>query len=334
MDITKKKNEKVDVYYERLSRNEYQLKSTYQSIKSDNIEHLLTKIGRFTPDICDVVWCLLNNEFPSLFPKAENFTLADGASVAHIGGYVGILMRGGNRLDREGRDYWIKPLREIGAIEEVTYQNGEFLAGHIKAKSPNSSYRLSRSFITLLQQVGTPNFEKKLNEWISEESINTRLSIHLEAAKENKMNQSDSSHKQLIYDSVNIYSKHFLTGYIPVFVDAEDGDRITEEEMLLLDKYQISFGRLDDVWPDVILYNEELDSLWFIEAVTSDGEVDGHKMQGLHRICKHSEKTFGGATTTYLDWKKFAQRQKKENNLALESYVWIKESPEKQLKVK
>lgn len=33
--------------------------------------------------------------------------------------YIGILQRGGyTKLDREGRDYWLKPLWEIGALEK------------------------------------------------------------------------------------------------------------------------------------------------------------------------------------------------------------------------
>lgn len=333
MQITKLKKEKVDDYYERLYKSGYRTCQTYQGVTLKDITTLLKKIGKFTPDIRDCVWCLLNNEFPSLFSNNKDYSISDGASVAHIGGYVGILLRGKKRLDREGRDYWIKPLIEIGAIEEITLSNGRFVSGHIKAKSPNSSYRLTKSFIKLLQKVRKPNFESLLKEWISSESINNRLQIHLELSNANKDSQGTSSHKGLINDSIRIYSKYFLSGYTPVFVDAEDGNRITSEELALLNKYKINFGNLDDVWPDVILYNSELNSLWFIEAVTSDGEADEHKVQGLKKICKNSNKVFGGVTTTYLDWKSCATRQKKENNIALNTYLWIKETPDKQFKV-
>ena len=124
-------------------------------------------------------------------------------------------------------------------------------------------------------------------------------------------------------------SQTILPGYICVFKDADNGDRITSEEKYLLNKYNINFGNLDDVWPDAILFNPNTNSLWFIEAVTSDGEVDSHKIKGFERICKNSNKNFGGCTTTYFTLKRFYERQSSQNNISQGSYFWIKEFAEK-----
>lgn len=334
MSLKKNSNEKVDDYFSRLYENGYKIKDTYQNIHYNDIKILLTQINRYTQDTHDVIWCLLNNEFPCLFANSSNLTISNGASVAHIGGYIGILMRGKKRLDREGRDIWIKPLRDIGIIEEVIYHKGEFLPGHLKAKSPNSAYRLNSSFIKLLNKIHSPNFKQFLDEWISTECLNERLQIHLNKIKTVNEHFFDNDHKKLIEDSINIYAQYFLKDYIPIFKDSDDGDRITLEEQNNLDKYGINFGNLDDVWPDVILYNKKKNSLWFIEAVTSDGEIDLHKMEGLQKICANSKKVFGGATTTYLTWDKLAKRQKSQKNLCINSYIWIKEDPEKQFFVK
>ncbi len=35
---------------------------------------------------------------------------------------------------------------------------------------------------------------------------------------------------------------------------------------------------LEDAMPDALFWNPETDHLWVIEAVTSDGEVDAHKV--------------------------------------------------------
>ena len=65
-------------------------------------------------------------------------------------------MRHGGKLDREGRDYWVKPLiDEIAAIERVNFSDGVFVSGHLKAKSPNSAYRLTDAFKRLLVSVET-----------------------------------------------------------------------------------------------------------------------------------------------------------------------------------
>lgn len=71
-------------------------------------------------DIVDGVFALLDDETPSWFPKApDGAKVADGATTGHLACHIGILQRDGGKLDREGRDYWIKPLRELGGIVPI-----------------------------------------------------------------------------------------------------------------------------------------------------------------------------------------------------------------------
>lgn len=331
MNINKQNGEKVEEYFERLVKEGYTLNDSYQDITLDDITTVLKKLNQYSDDKRDVVWCLLNNEFPSLFANADNFKISDGASIAHLGGYIGILKRHAKKLDREGRDYWVKPLTDIAAIEPVTLKNGTFVEGHIKAKSPNSAYRLSSYFSELLKSTNTEQFDCKLNEYIS--TVDERLLVFSQLESIAKEAQGESAHKKLIELSISIYAKHYLPGYIPVFTDYSDGDRVTEEERNLLEKYGIVFGSIDDVWPDAILINPSTKTLWFIEAVTSDGEADNHKVEGLKSICSNSNLTFGGVTTTYETYKRFASRQQSENNIARDTYIWILESPDRQFKV-
>ncbi len=331
MDINKRAGEKVDDYFERLVQEGYSLKDSYQDVTLDDITAVLEKLNQFSEDKRDAVWCLLNNEFPSLFAKSDQFKISDGASIAHIGGYVGILKRHAKRLDREGRDYWVKPLIDIAAIEPITLKDGAFVEGHIKAKSPNSAYRLSKEFYELLKASNTEGFNDKLNEYISSKDERLRVFSELESAS--KKAQGDSAHKKLIELSISVYAKTYLPGYIPVFTDFADGDRVTDEERACLDKYGIVFGTINDVWPDAILINPETKKLWFIEAVTSDGEADKHKVEGLKAICNNSNLNYGGVTTTYETYKRFAARQHSENNIARDTYVWILECPDRQFKV-
>lgn len=331
-DLYRRKKEKAEDYFERLVAQDYVLNDTYQDVTLNDITITLEKFNCNTPELRDSVWCLLNNEFPSVFSNANGKTIASGASTAHIGCYVGILMRHQKKVDRETvRDYWMKPLNDIAAVEPVTLAEGVFIEGHIKAKSPNSAYRLSSAFLHLLKNVNSPDYEKQVTEYTN--SVNNRLAIFAQLAAININAQGISAHKQLILDSIQVYAAQFLPGYVPVFTDCEDGDRVTDEERDALDSAGIVFGQLTDVWPDAILYNEAENSLWFIEAVTSDGEVDNHKYEGLIRICENSAKNFAGCTTTYETWKKLASRQQSENNLSVNSYVWIRETPDKHFKV-
>ncbi|MED3957666.1 BsuBI/PstI family type II restriction endonuclease [Priestia aryabhattai] len=322
-----KQKEKVEDYFIRLKEEGYNPKLSYHDIDIEQITGFLKKIDRYSDDMRDVIYCLLNVELPNLYSRiSETHSISAAASVAHIGSYIGILMRGKSKLDREGRDQWIKPLVDIGIIEPITVVGTTFELGHLTAKSPNSAYRLNLEFIELLKNFNSENFDFLVKEWFASNEKRTRLIVTYE---KNDMGTKKLSHKGLIEDSIEIYAKNYLPGYKPVFKDAEDGARITKEEQISLDKYRIKFGGLDDVWPDSILYNEEENSLWFIEAVTSDGEIDNHKLQGFLRICNNSSKKFGGCTTTYYTWKRFYERQSSNNNLAVGTYFWIKECPEK-----
>ncbi|GAB3040125.1 BsuBI/PstI family type II restriction endonuclease [Spirosoma pulveris] len=317
-----------DEYSEK--RKHYNFKDSYQRIGLKQIEDVLKQIGKFNDDTRDAVWCLLNDELTSKFAKNDGYKLKDGATIAEIGSFVGILMRGKTKLDREGRDSWIKPLREIGAIEPLTFDPFKgFLSGHVKAKSPNSCYRLNADFVSLLQQFDTKNFDAALKVWISGDSIRERLEIQAAAEVASRALVEGNPHTNLIEKSIELYASHFLPGFISIYKDDADGDRISDEERSLMDKYGIKL-ELEDSFPDVILYNPTSSTLWFIEAVTSDGEVDEHKLTGLKRICLKSSKNFGGATTTYLTWKMFSARQQKHKNLADSSRVWILEDPQKE----
>lgn len=81
--------------------------------------------------------------------------------------------------------------------------------------------------------------------------------------------------------------------------------------------------------PDVLLWNATSDSLWVIEAVTSDGEVDYHKVSQLTGLAKRSNKKEIGFTTAYQTWKTAGSRQARFKNLPPETYLWIMEDPSK-----
>lgn len=125
----------------------------FQGVTKQRVRDVLRQLDlEQNAELVDAVFALLDNETPSWFPRApESATVADGATTAHLGCHIGILQRGGGKLDREGRDYWIKPLRDLGGIEAITLHEGAFIAGHVVAKSMNSSYRLSEDFKAILQ---------------------------------------------------------------------------------------------------------------------------------------------------------------------------------------
>ncbi|EEI7353432.1 hypothetical protein G4E67_005046 [Salmonella enterica] len=176
----------------------------YQGISKEKIKSVLNIIDRSTNDMIDAVFALLD-ERPTWFSKKAikaGIKFCDGASTAHIGAHIGILQRGGyTKLDREGRDYWLKPLWEIGSLEKVMLDSNTmtFIPGHPIAKSPLCAYKISQAFKDILS---APDgvWESLAKEWVSEENKRQRLNFQAEVIKKAK-EAVHSPHSQLIADS-------------------------------------------------------------------------------------------------------------------------------------
>ena len=301
-----------------------------QGVSKDKIRSVLAHIDLHgNNDLIDAVFALLDNETPSWFPKGPaGSTISDGASTAHLACHIGILQRGALKLDREGRDYWIKPLRDLGGIEAVTLEGSEFVPGHTKAKSPNSSYRLEEAFRDILTSPDG-EWQEKLEAWSAGEAARERLAFQAKMAAAAKA-ASDTGHAALINDCVEHYAPRFLEGYEVLYVDDSDGDRISDEERAKMRAAGAELT-LADPMPDVLLWHPETDWLWVIEAVTSDGEVDAHKVRGMQAFAQRCGKAGVGFTTAYRTWREAAARQGKHRNVAVETYIWLREDPSKQL---
>ncbi|TGA68791.1 hypothetical protein VFES401_18170 [Aliivibrio fischeri] len=307
---------------------------SYQGISKQRVREVLAEIDQSHDNKIDVVYSLSCDEM-SWYKKAakKGLHFCDGASVAHIGTHVGILQRGRNiKLDREGRDYWLKPLWEIGAIEKVYLNpNGEFNPGHPVAKSANSAYRLASDFIDILL---APEDEWKALAvtWMDADVTRERLALQAAQAQETA-GSVETPHSRLIRLSHEIYAPRFLEGYDVVYMDDGDGDRINDEERATLTAAGLELT-IKDSMPDVLLLNRDTNHLWVIEAVTSDGEVDIHKKHSLEAFAKRNGKSGVGFTTTYLTWKKAAARQSALKNLADDTYLWILEDPSRNIHIK
>lgn len=308
-------------------------RSSFQGVDRNKIRRVLKKLDLDgNSDLVDCVFALLDNETPSWFANPPaGATISTGASVAHLASHIGILQRDRVKLDREGRDYWIKPLRDLGGIEAVTLKEEEFIAGHTTAKSPNSSYRLEEKFAQILK---APDgvWEGMLDEWSKAEVSRERMAFQAQMA-ELARKSTDTGHAQLIKASVEHYAPRFLPGYELLYVDDADGDRISDAERGKMQAAGVDLT-LADAMPDAFFWHPEKDWLWVIEAVTSDGEVDAHKVRQLTGLAERYGKAGIGFTTTYRTWKDAAARQGRHKNVAHDTYVWIQEDPSRQMLVK
>jgi hypothetical protein len=312
-----------------IARGKQAIPDRLQGVTKQRIAEVLRVLDLETPDMIDAVFAMLDDCLTSWFsnsPAGARF--CDGATTAHIGCHVGILQRGTAKLDREGRDYWIKPLRDIAAVEAIFLDSKSrtFLPGHPVAKSSNSAYRLAEEFRTILR---APEKEWRtiITAWNKKDRIRERREFQARIAEETRR-KIDTKHADLIRACCEEYAPRFLPGFEVVYVDDSDGDRISDEDRETLSAAGLTIT-LDDPMPDVLLHNRETNELWVIEAVTSDGEVDEHKVRRMCAFADRNGKETTYFTTAYPTWKLAAQRQGKHKNIAPTTYVWIREDGSK-----
>jgi hypothetical protein len=308
--------------------------TTLQGVSKERITEVLQALDRASKDQIDAVFALLDDLNPCWFVEAaeKGLKFCHGASTAHIACHVGVLQRNSGKLDREGRDYWLKPLWEIGALEKLYFdsEKAEFLPGHPVPKSPNSAYRIAPAFLEILK---APDSDRKalLAAWTSQDATRARLQVQAKLAEATRANIG-TPHQGLITAACEVYVPHFLPGFEVLYMDATDGQRVPAEQQQALQKAGIAIG-LGDAMPDILLWNQKTDTLWVIEAVTSDGEVDLHKFQSLTNLAKRSGKNCIGFTTVYGTWRDAAARQGKHKNIAPGTWIWIREDGAKQFSV-
>lgn len=314
---------------QELGRGAAPVPEAFQGVTQARIAQVLSVLGLETRDCVDAVFALLDDVHDSWFsPPPAGAKFRDGASVGQIACHVGILQRSGTKLDREGRDYWIKPLRNIGAIEPIFLDPASrtFLPGHPTPKSPNSAYRLSAEFLAILQATDERRSDL-LAAWINADVLRERLAFQASQAQGTR-GTVGGSHADLIRACVEHYAPRFLSGFDVLYVDDSDGDRISDEERDNLREAGLEL-RLGDAMPDVLLYNRELRELWVIEAVISSGEVDHHKVEQLRAFADRHAKAGIGFTTAFPSWRAAVSRARALENIPPATYIWIREDGSK-----
>jgi len=203
-----------------LAQGKAPVPDAYQGVTKARIAAVLRAIDRHTDDLTDAVFALLDDQHESWFTKAPAGThFCDGASTAHIACHVGILQRGQRKMDREGRDYWLKPLWELGGMEKLYFdaKTREFIPGHPVAKSPNSAYRLADDFKAILQ-APLYDWRQLLKAWNNAAEIRQRLALQADLAEEARR-RVDTKHSDLIRASREHYARHFLPSYQILYID-------------------------------------------------------------------------------------------------------------------
>lgn len=331
-NLLRRSGEKDEEYYSRL-RTILDPDRQIGGVPRERVERALRRLGQGSRNEVSVVVALLDDELPSGYSSVQElYPFSAGASTSHIFCHAGILQHGEKKIDRENRDYLIKPFTELDVIEPVYLdpRTRSFVAGHPTPKSPNNCHRLAEEFRSLLRLSGE-ELDEALDRWTGEDAARDRA--RLQAAAAEQIARTGGSHADLVRAALEFYAPRFLPGYEEVYTDLADGDRISEEQLEALGAAGLE-PTLADPSPDALLWNREEDAFWVIEAVTSDGEVDLTKVDAVRRmIARRGRPVRVGFTTAYRTWRDAGRRQERVKNLAPGSYVWIQSDTGRQFKV-
>lgn len=195
--------------------------------------------------------------------------------------------------------------------------------------SPKYQYRLTNEALSLVQSFNTSVWKQKLDLFLSEHSklVDTYASKKKMQKMEVMINEaaltlSTGSHNILQKAIIEEFAPRFAPGCKCLYVgDTTEKDLVKEQDILNGLGFEIT---LHDKMPDVILYREDTDWIYFIEAVTSVGPMDPKRIQEITELTKgvKSGKIF---VTAFLDFKTF---KKFSETLAWETEVWIADMPD------
>lgn len=195
--------------------------------------------------------------------------------------------------------------------------------------SPNYKYRLTKETVKLLKNFQTPVWESTLKRflYVHEKLVDiyaskkkmTMMPVNIDG-KDFKF--SAGKHNQLQKDIIEEFAPRFAPSSECLYV----GDTIQKDLVKNVDKLkELGFEiTLHDKMPDVVLYREDKDWIYFVESVTSVGPMDPKRILEITEMTKDvtAGKIFVTAFLDFKTYKKFAEE------LAWETEVWIAEMPE------
>lgn len=210
------------------------------------------------------------------------------------------------------------------------FRNAAFVEDNGQAtNSPNYRYRLTDEMLALIQSYGTDEWSHNLASF--HEAHGSLVELY--AAKRTmrkmpvKINGKDFSfspgkHNELQKAIIEEFAPRFAPNSECLYVgDTTEKDLVKDIDKLSSLGFEIT---LHDKMPDVVLYSEEKNWLYFVESVTSVGPMEPKRIKEIE------EMTSGVAAgkiyvTAFLDFKAF---KKFSETLAWETEVWIADMPD------
>lgn len=195
--------------------------------------------------------------------------------------------------------------------------------------SPNYRYRLTKEVLKMLRTLQTGEWQKSLNRFLKyhEKLVDIYASKKKMTMMPVQINGADfqfstGKHNELQKAIIEEFAPRFAPGCECLYV----GDTIEKDLVKNVSKLtELGFKiTLHDKMPDVVLYREDKNWIYFIESVTSVGPMDSKRILEITEMTRgvKAGKVFVTAFFDFKTYKKFAEE------LAWETEVWIAEMPD------
>ena len=199
----------------------------------------------------------------------------------------------------------------------------------VATNSPNYRYRLTTEALILIQQFENENWELILDNFLkkhltlidiySSKKVMQQIPVNI-----NNLNLSLSigEHNQLQKAIIESFLHRFAPYSVCLYIGDTTNKNLINEQLIL---QKLGFNiSIHNKMPDVVLYSEKNNWIYFIEAVTSVGPMSPKRILEIEEMTKNvtAGKIF---VTAFLDLKTC---QKFIPQIAWETEIWIAENPD------
>ena len=227
----------------------------------------------------------------------------------------------GKNYAENSRETFRKKALHHFRIAAVVEDNGE------ATNSPKYKWRITDDFLPVLIEIGRTSIAKKNFCNSHQKLVDTYASKKQMQKMPVLINGSlfqfsAGKHNQLQKAIIEEFAPRFAPNSQCLYVgDTTQKDLLKDEDKLKQLGFQIT---LHDKMPDVVLYKEDTQWLYFIEAVTSVGPMNPKRINEISQMTQHvaAGKIFVTAFLDFTTYKKFSQ------DIAWETEVWIAEMPD------
>ena len=195
--------------------------------------------------------------------------------------------------------------------------------------SPKTVYSITPELLNVIKKYKTKEWENKLIDFTSKrvklvERYNKKIELQkiplIINGKEFKL--SAGKHNEVQVAIVREFAERFAKGSELLYLgDTEKKDLFYNIDILT--KIGILFDKHNKL-PDVVIYDEDKNWLYLIEAVTSHGPISPKRIVELEKLLKNCNigKVYVTAFADFSDFKKYSK------DIAWETEVWIVEFPD------